>query len=321
MRGEFIEVWSASWREIWSKLAKSPVAPSDMFCELYRELVSALTSQPDISTLTEIFNDPIRSKEAFKKVKPADLSGERSLMKFLESTEEILEEMGGDTLAKKYFDLLASFIDKFNLRYDLKRSCTFCPTLPGIFASLVLNLQETPNQNSNLYNLMIECENDIRNLREPLTLHPTLPGVFTSLVLKLEEIACQNDHLDSLMKEFEDSIRDLRIDFSEGRIKTCIQKQVNLLEAMGFNYPGVKKDSLSAICNEIDTWPHDQVKEALRNVYRFTCDYPGLRHGGKQKNALRNIDMRDMIAMSILLVGFTPYLTDKLDAETVYLGR
>jgi hypothetical protein len=42
MRGEFIGVWSECWREIWSKLAKHPKAPNDLFSELYRELVNAL---------------------------------------------------------------------------------------------------------------------------------------------------------------------------------------------------------------------------------------------------------------------------------------
>ena len=32
------------------------------------------------------------------------------------------------------------------------------------------------------------------------------------------------------------------------------------------------------------------------------------------------IEMRDMVAMSILLVGFTPYLTDQLNADNLYRG-
>lgn len=43
MRGEIIGVWSETWREIWSKLAKHPDAPEDLFCELFREL--ALSEQ------------------------------------------------------------------------------------------------------------------------------------------------------------------------------------------------------------------------------------------------------------------------------------
>jgi len=52
----------------------------------------------------------------------------------------------------------------------------------------------------------------------------------------------------------------------------------------------------------------------------FTSDGPGIRHGGKPANALRAVDMRDMVAMSILLAGFTPYLAAQLNADSVYRG-
>jgi len=31
--------------------------------------------------------------------------------------------------------------------------------------------------------------------------------------------------------------------------------------------------------------------------------------------------MRDMVVMSILLAGFTPYLTDQLNADVLYRGN
>src|SRR5690348_6154825 len=40
MRGEFIGVWSETWREIWDVLASHEAAPGDLFCELYRELAA-----------------------------------------------------------------------------------------------------------------------------------------------------------------------------------------------------------------------------------------------------------------------------------------
>jgi hypothetical protein len=107
---------------------------------------------------------------------------------------------------------------------------------------------------------------------------------------------------------------------SDGRIKTCIQKQVNLLEAIGRGAPGVTGTTLGAICNQVGTWPHEKLKEAMKDLYSFASDYPGIRHGGTPANALRAVDMRDMVAVSILLAGFTPYLSDALDADVVYRG-
>lgn len=173
------------------------------------------------------------------------------------------------------FHLLSGFIDKFNLRYDLRPPCVLCPTLPGVFASLVRDL-----------------------------------GTLTSQV----------EHLDALMKDFEDAARDLRYDGSDRRIKTCIQKQVNLLEGIGRAYPGVTKRTLGDICNQIGTWPHEGLKEAMKNLYWFASDYPGIRHSGTPASALRTVDMRDMVAVSILLAGFTPYLTHGLNPDVVYRG-
>jgi hypothetical protein len=275
MRGEFIRVWADTWREIWEPLASQEGAPDDIFCEIYRELSEALKNKPKPEVLADIIDNPLQSRDALQNSRADDLAGERALMAFFERTHETLEELAGETLANAYFNLLAHFIDKFSLRYDLRRPCTLCPTLPGVFASLVRDLRALTSQDA---------------------------------------------HLDSLMKDFENAIRDLRTDCSDGRIKTCIQKQINLLEAMGRGCPGVSRKTLGAICEQVGTWPHEKIKEAMKDVYGFASDYPGIRHAGTPSSAIRTIEMRDMVAMSIMLAGFTPYLTTLLDADVVYRG-
>ena len=275
MRGEFIGVWSETWREIWLPLIDHEGVPEDIFCELYRALAPALKSPPSVEALADIIDNPVQSREAFEKSGANELAGERAVVAFLEAAHSELDELAGDELSNRYFNLLAGFTEKFNLRYDLRRPCTLCPTLPGVFASLM------------------------RDLR-------VLTG--------------QDAHLDALMKEFENAVRDVRHDCSGGRIKTCIQKQVNLLEAIGRTTPGVTEAELGGICNQVTTWPHGAIKAALKNLYGFASDYPGIRHGGNPAGALRAVDMRDMVAMSILLAGFTPYLSNSLDADVVYRG-
>lgn len=225
--------------------------------------------------LERVLNDTERSKEAFLSVQASDFGGERSIVAFLETAFNVLSDLAGDQLSNSYYCLLTEFIDKFSLRYDLRRPCTLCPTLPGVFSSLV------------------------RDLRV---------------------LAGQDAHLDGLMKDYENAVRDLRHGCTDGRIKTCIQKQVNLIEAIGRTAPGVTGATLGAICNQVGTWPHDKLRDAMKDLYSFASDYPGIRHGGTPANALRPVDMRDMVAMSILLAGFTPYLSAQLNADTVYRG-
>lgn len=144
--------------------------------------------------------------------------------------------------------------------------------------------------------------------------------MFASLVRNLRTVTSQDLHLANLMQAYEESIRDLRIDCSDARIKTCIQRQVNLLEALGSVFPGVTGTTLGVICDQVGTWPHEKLKAAMKDLYGFASDYPGIRHGGNPASALRAVDMRDMVAMSILLAGFTPYLSASLNSDLVYRG-
>lgn len=273
MQGEFIEVWSETYREIWEPLLSQEIVPDDIYCELYRELSKALKNRNTIEELANIIGNVEHSKKAFLNIKIEDLSGERALITSFEKLYESLDELVGDALANPYFNLIETFIDKFNLRYDLRRPFTLCPTLPGVFSSLVLDLRMVTSKDA---------------------------------------------HLDSLMKDFEESIRDLTYGCTDGRIRICIGKQAMLLEALGSTYRGANKQSFGDACDQIKTWPHLGIRESLKKLYGFTSDYPGIRHGTNTKGVLRTIDMRDMVAMSILLAGFTPYLTDQLNADNLY---
>ena len=158
------------------------------------------------------------------------------------------------------------------------------------------------------------------DLQPPCTLYPTLSGVFASLVRDLREVASQDHHLDKLMTEYEDAARDLRLGSTDGRIKTCIGKQFMLLEGICARNPDVTKSKFGEMCEEIESWPHATVKLALKKLYGFASDYPGIRHGSNAKGAIRTIEMRDMVAMSILLTGFTPYLESRLSADAIVGG-
>jgi hypothetical protein len=283
MCGEFIGVWSETWREIWLPLIDQPLReddalPEDVFCELYRELAKALKVRPSVEDLADIIDNPAKARVAFENTTAGDIVGEQALVGFFESVHGSLEEFenpGHDELTNRYFNLLAALIEKFSLRYDLRRPCVLCPTLPGVFASLIRDLRMLTRQDPNL---------------------------------------------DQVMKEYEDAVRDLRFGCTDGRIKTCIGKHFMLLEAIGALEPGVTKNTLGDICEQVTSWPHATIKEALKKLYGFASDYPGIRHGSRPKGILRPIDMRDLVAMSILLTGFTPYLERRLSANAIYGG-
>ena len=153
-----------------------------------------------------------------------------------------------------------------------------------------------------------------------MTLHLTLTGMFDSLFDEAAILSTNDAHLASLFHEFKDAIRDLRIDRSQGRVKSCIQKEFNFLEAVGQRCPGVTENTLGKMCGQIKSWPHIAIREALSKLYGFRCDYPGLGHAGNPKGVLRDLDIRDLVALGVMLAGFMPYLTDNIDPLAVY-GR
>lgn len=158
------------------------------------------------------------------------------------------------------------------------------------------------------------------DLRRPFSLHPTLPSVFARLISDLREATAQDAHLNGLMHELEEAIRDLKADQSSAKIKTCIHKQMNLLEGITRHCDGVTAGSLGDMCNQVNTWPHATLKEAMKKLYGFSSDYPGIRHGGNPASALREIEMRDLVVVSVMLAGFALYLSNGLNSETIYRG-
>jgi len=276
MRGEFVGVWSETWREVWSKLAKHRAAPNDLFCELFRDVEPAFQVRLNEAVeLADIVDNPDQSKRAFRAIKAPHLRGEIVLIEFLERVHPTLIDIGGDELGNRYFNLVEVFIEKYSLRYDLRR---------------------------------------------PFTLHPTVSGMFSRLMRDLGIFANQDVALAPLMHDFQESIRDLRADSSAGRIKTCIHRQMNLLEALAQRCPNVNPGTLGAMCNDVQTWPHATVKDAMKKLYGFSSDYPGIRHAGNPAGALREIEMRDLVGMTVILAGFVPYLSDGLDAAVLYRG-
>lgn len=273
MKGELIPVWAEMQAHVWMKLKRRAALHPDLFCELYRELNGALRTPKTVEELADITDSPDQAQRQFRKTAANDIRNERALIAFLEGVHEVLTDLGGDALSNTYFNLLEAFLDRFSLRYELRRPCSLCPTLPGIFARLISDLRTK---------------------------------------------ASTDAHLSALLYDFEASVRDLQADRSETKLKTCVQKQMNLLEALGRQCPGVRGATLGAICDQVGTWPHDQLRESLKRLYGFASDYPGIRHGGTPANALRPIELRDLVGVTIALVGLSTYVTPAFDGELVY---
>ncbi|GAA0729024.1 hypothetical protein [Sphingomonas japonica] len=308
MRGELLNVWDKVWPDVFVKLSKHKDAPDELFSELYEAIIRApvLPIEPAEPTQYDengllIDPDEIAAEAAYKvaleafnaarshyeqaisgnaKARrwlrielPQHVTSESKALFALAEVHAKLRDISDDALVNRYFQLVEGFIDKYSLRYDLRR---------------------------------------------PFSLHPTLPGIFARMVRNLKLAAQTDAHLASSFHEFEDALRDLTAEQTPNRIKTCISKQTNFLEAIGQLAPNVTGNTLGAICNQVGTWPHEKLKESVKGIYGFASDYPGIRHGGTPANQLREIEMRDLVAVCVVMFGFSPYLTDQLNSDDIY---
>jgi hypothetical protein len=309
MRGDLKSAWPYVWSDIWVRLYETKGTPVELFSELYAALMprprppaappeptvfdadgkmadtNEMAAAASFQEAMEAYNrerlsyeqaltaEPEKARTWLREGLQTTLRTEAHAVAALEKAFTKINDIGGDALSNRYVNLVESFIEKYNLRYDLRR---------------------------------------------PFSLHPTISGVFTQLICQLKGATLSDAHLNTIMLEFEDSFRDLKAGITPARIKACISRQANLLEAIGQIAPNVTGNTLGAICDQVGTWPHEGLKESAKSIYKFSNQYPGIRHAGTPATQIREIELRDLIAVSVLLAGLTPYLTDRMSSEAIY---
>jgi hypothetical protein len=230
--------------------------------------------QEELEAYTDASSRPDLAWEQFKGFYLDVENSEPELVRAIEKAFDVLEEFGGDEASNSFFNSFNDFLEKYSLRYDLRR---------------------------------------------PFSLHPTLPGIFANLMRDIRNLTQHDAALAGLMHDFEEAFRDLKFDKSDRRMRQCMEAQFKLLEAIAQGYPGIAPDSLGRMCHHLPTWPHPTMRAAIGNLYGFASNYPGIRHAGNPASKLRDIEMRDMVAVAVILAGFSPYLTDQLVPDTIFL--
>jgi type I restriction enzyme R subunit len=155
-------------------------------------------------------------------------------------------------------------------------------------------------------------------LDEPFTLRFLLPGSFSNLYEELHRVNVGNGHLVGLLNDFEKAFDRYARTQDPTDLKTCIAKASNYAEGLASSTHGTA-GTLGALCDQLTDWPHDKVKDALKNLYKYCSDYPGIRHAGNPAGVRRDLTTRDMTLASLLLLSFSGYLTRQID-EHVVLG-
>jgi hypothetical protein len=192
-------------------------------------------------------------------------------------------------------DSIARFLEN---AYDVLVE-TGHPELPRVYQELVANFLESRNLR---YELV-----------KPFQIKPNLPGVFSALMSDVMAGMQGNPDLVEAATEFEHAFGALTLSHSEPDIKTCIQKAAMLVEAIASVYPNAQGSSLGELCDSIKCWPHTSVKDAMKKLYGFCSDYPGIRHNVGRRGRLRTLEMRDSVIIPLLLLTASGYFGSNTD--------
>jgi hypothetical protein len=159
------------------------------------------------------------------------------------------------------------------------------------------------------YNLRYRVDN-------PFRLRLVLPGVFASFYAEMARLHATDAHLGGLMSDFEQAFGSYVRSKQAHDLKTCISKASMYAEGLAAKTHG-QSGTLGALCDGLNCWPHATVRDSLKKLYGFCSDYPGIRHAGTPASKLRELECRDAIVLSMLLVSFSGYLCDEVRIEDI----
>jgi hypothetical protein len=154
-------------------------------------------------------------------------------------------------------------------------------------------------------------------LVKPFTLLVQLPWLYADIYKELNQLDQQDSHLMDLMNDFEYAFDVFARTRTRRDLQTSIAKASNYAEgvaAAALRSPG---ETLGRMCDQLLIWPHEALKESIKNLYRFCSDYPGIRHAGNPASKLRKLNAKDTIIISALLIAFSGYIQGEININKI----
>jgi len=226
------------------------------------------------------------------------------------SPKTIEEALNDPTLAKKAFQ---------NVRgRDFRDERSIILFLEASYVSIKdLEIEGYANRFKNIFREFLSKYNLRYRIEDPFSIRLHLPGAFSGIFADLGRINQLDPQLSELMADFEHSFGAFARSRRTSNLKTCIAKASNYAEGVAAKSLNVDRGTLGRLCDDLQCWPHDDVKESLKKLYGFCSDYPGIRHAGNRRPPRRNLEPRDAVLVTILLIAFSGYLTEEIDLENI----
>jgi hypothetical protein len=268
MIGNLRERWEYTWADIWEPLGSLPKAPRDLYIQLYRTCVDYLRGKPNNVEYAEIVNSPEMAYSAFQSIRGKQFKDEMSAVQFMERTHALVVDFGSRILLRRYIEYTTKFLIKYNLRYEVA---------------------------------------------VPFSLRVRLPALYGDIYDQLRQVNNTNPLLVQLMTDFEVSFSDFVRTRTRRDLTASLVRASNYAEGLASITLGASRGTLGAMCNLLtnapySVWPHEAVRDAVKELYRFCSDYPAIRHAGDPNHRIRDLEVKDTIIVSALFFAASGYL-------------
>lgn len=282
MRGRLVDAWKYIWPEIWEPLELFFEDPDGVYVDLFIQLERSLKVR----------------------LKTASAENQEAHATYFETSNDpikardFLKDIGAENLAGD-----PAIVMFFQNAYDVFNEYN----------------EDIAKEFFQLLDEFISCHNLRYKLQNsPFQLQPHLPGVFASLFSEIANTTLQDNHLHGLMKDFEHSFYRVSVSHNAADMKRFIANACILAEGLGCQHPEAGKSStLGALCGSIQCWPHSALQEAIKKVYGFCSDYPGIRHAGNPEGQLRELEIKDSIIVSLILLTASGYFLPWQDISEI----
>jgi hypothetical protein len=161
------------------------------------------------------------------------------------------------------------------------------------------------------------------NLRYRLTsqckFRLTLPGLLMTQYAQLCKSINQNRERTECLTELENGLSSVNNVDGE---KNCIRIASNLLEGLILDKANASGATLTVALDRCpNLFPHNSLKECVKNVYRFSCDYPNIRHPGNPANRIRPLKKDDALLVIALTLGLSSFISNNDASESILSGN
>lgn len=146
----------------------------------------------------------------------------------------------------------------------------------------------------------------------PCKLSLTLAGLLSTqfdYIKYLSKITGPSSRMECI-KILEKHSREIERSYEENH---CIDDSIKLIEY--FLYDKTKQSTLGEAVDHSDIlFPHESVKNSIKNYYDFSNDYPNIRHIGSPKSAKRSLNKSDGILALSIAIAYSAFIIQNHEA-------